>query len=81
MSGYDKSPDYGGPEPSWRENLGAFLLFLAVGAICVGLFHGPSTKCREIQQADSDLVELDGKTVRHLDLAKIPRGECVTIKP
>jgi hypothetical protein len=28
MSGYEKSPDYGGPEPSWRE--GAVIVLVIV---------------------------------------------------
>lgn len=37
MSGYDKSPDYGGPEPSWRGDL-KFILFFAtiIGLVVLG---------------------------------------------
>ena len=35
-SGYEKSPDYGGPEPHWRE---AVYAILVIGAI-VGVGYG-----------------------------------------
>ncbi len=31
MSGYEKSPDYGGPDPNWRE-WATLILVAAVGA-------------------------------------------------
>jgi hypothetical protein len=36
MSGYDESPDYGGPEPSWREGAVIVLVIVLVIAIIVG---------------------------------------------
>ena len=33
MSGYDRSPDYGGPEPGWRDTLKVLLVMAAVGAV------------------------------------------------
>jgi len=30
MSGYEKEPDYGGPDPSWKEGI-----ILAVVVVCV----------------------------------------------
>jgi hypothetical protein len=39
MTGYDQSPDYGGPEPSWRGDLFLILLgALIVGAAGLALF-------------------------------------------
>jgi hypothetical protein len=32
-SGYEQSPDYGGKPPDWKSNLGAFAVFVAVGAV------------------------------------------------
>jgi hypothetical protein len=32
-SGYEKSPDYGGPEPTWRGMLTGLLIFAAVAAL------------------------------------------------
>lgn len=37
-SGYEKSPDYGGDPPNWRNSLGAFFVFLAVMAVCYLIF-------------------------------------------
>jgi hypothetical protein len=40
MGGYDKSPDYGGPEPHWREIIITVLVMLGVTAVLTfgGLF-------------------------------------------
>jgi hypothetical protein len=32
MSGYEKSPDYGGPEPSWREGAKILAVIAVVAA-------------------------------------------------
>jgi len=36
MSGYEKEPDYGGPEPSWRE--AAVVALVILGFTCVLLW-------------------------------------------
>ena len=39
MSGYDRHPDYGGPEPTWRSSvvLGLFLI-LQIVALGLGIY-------------------------------------------
>jgi hypothetical protein len=34
-SGYERSPDYGGPEPTWRGIIAVVLVILALGALVV----------------------------------------------
>ena len=34
-SGYERSPDYGGPEPTWRGIIAVALVILALGALLV----------------------------------------------
>lgn len=34
-SGYEKSPDYGGPEPTWRGMIIGVIIFIAVVALIV----------------------------------------------
>jgi hypothetical protein len=37
--GYEKSPDYGGPEPSWRGIVvAAIAIILVVAAVVLGLY-------------------------------------------
>lgn len=39
-SGYEQSPDYGGPEPTWRGILLGVLAFIAVAALLFLLAAG-----------------------------------------
>jgi hypothetical protein len=32
-SGYERSPDYGGPEPTWRGIIAIMLVILALGGL------------------------------------------------
>jgi hypothetical protein len=34
-SGYERSPDYGGPEPTWRGIAAIVLVILALGALII----------------------------------------------
>lgn len=34
-SGYEKSPDYGGPEPTWRGMILGVLAFIAVAVLAI----------------------------------------------
>jgi len=36
MSGYDQSPDYGGPEPSWRFYVVVALVVVAAAYLVLG---------------------------------------------
>ncbi len=41
MTGYEQSPDYGGPDPSWKGTLVIILLTAVIcGAFVFGLFRG-----------------------------------------
>lgn len=39
MSWYDKKPDYGGPDPSWREGVALGLVVFGVTVFLVWLTH------------------------------------------
>jgi len=39
VSGYEKSPDYGGPPPTWRGLAVAVIAFIAI-FVLVGLLRG-----------------------------------------
>ena len=39
-SGYEQSPDYGGPEPTWRGVILGVLAFIAVAAVVGMLVAG-----------------------------------------
>ena len=49
MSGYDKSPDYGGPEPTWRGTIIEVVVILAVLALIALALRGSTlaTSCSE----------------------------------
>lgn len=36
-SGYEKSPDYGGPEPSWRETIAMLIAIATIVGVLYGL--------------------------------------------
>jgi len=36
-SGYEKSPDYGGPEPSWMFYLAIIIIMIAIAALVASL--------------------------------------------
>ena len=40
MTGYEQSPDYGGPDPTWKGTLFLILLIVTIcGAVVLAVFH------------------------------------------
>ncbi|PPD00486.1 MAG: hypothetical protein CTY31_05045 [Hyphomicrobium sp.] len=80
-SGYEKSPDYGGKPPDWKSNLGAFAVFIAVGAVLLLLNYPSKPNCEAVGPSEVRTTEIDGRTVNTMSLENIKPGECVTIQP
>ena len=64
-SGYERSPDYGGPEPSWRHDLdGAALIAVAAVTILLALAvragHSEPIQVSQFTVTDGDTIRLVG---------------------
>ena len=80
-SGYEKSPDYGSEPPGWSFVAFMVLVFVIGPALAYWTFGRAPPKCWELGQDELTITEVDGKQRATLDLRRIPKGECVTIKP
>jgi hypothetical protein len=81
-SGYEKSPDYGGPPPSpLYIGLSLLAMLLAVGLYVWQMSPVTDHDCQIIDAGDLDAVDRDGRTVSILRLDKIDPEKCVRIVP
>jgi hypothetical protein len=83
-SGYEKSPDYGGKPPDRATAImfAAFVLAVFGLPLLFGwLTREPQAACREIKSSEVESFERDGKTYSTLDLSKVAKDECFTIRP
>ena len=84
MTGYEQSPDYGGPPPG-EWGFVAFLLVVFVVAPLAWWYFTtpPHANCRVIRAAETDTMVEDGKRKGVLDLRKLnlQAGECLTLQP
>jgi len=60
---------------------GAAFVFAIFGIPTVIYFLQAKPKCWTLAESEIETVIRDGKRVASLNLLRIPRGECVTIKP
>ncbi|MBU1213191.1 MAG: thermonuclease family protein [Alphaproteobacteria bacterium] len=63
MSGYDKSPDYGGPPFRWRELIIPAIVIIAVALVWV-FWPSKAGAGSQVRVVDGDTIELDGVTYR-----------------
>ena len=80
-SGYEKTPDYGSPDPTGRKTVAAVALMLAVAGFAVWLSRPTPKPCWTLGEDEIEYEMIDGKQKATLRLDRIPKGECVTIKP
>ena len=83
-SGYDQSPDYGGPPETWRSIVGAVLLFCIVAApfIYFTLSGSSEPKCEVVPAADVGTIDANGKAHVTFDTGSATRdGPCLLIVP
>lgn len=86
MTGYEKSPDYGGEPPSLPSMVGALLFAAVFIGVLVALYAKHITPnmaadCWTLSSNEIEIITIDGKARASLDLRRIPKGECVTIRP
>ena len=87
MTGYEKSPDYGSPPPKgfWSEaTFLAFVFIIFVGTPIAWFYVNKATVPTNCWTLGADEIEykvIDGQRKATLQLGRIPKGECVTIKP
>lgn len=83
-SGYEQSPDYGGPSNGGWDFVAFLIVVFVVAPLAWWYFtRDPDAGCRVITSAQTDTIVEDGKRKGVLDLRKLDlkAGECLTLRP
>jgi hypothetical protein len=78
------SEDYGGDPPKGSTldfALFIFIIFVVAPVVLYVFTRGDAQKCWELGKDEIQTVEREDKRVATLDLKRIPKGECVVIRP